>query len=187
MAKKIKLKIKFNNQIWLPDFKSSENSELLKAFHDDLPLVKKWTKEEKFSGLLGSFNHLDHLTLSLCTKESDKLNSILSGWSNYNILTDSFTDISSLFISKEESNILLNGEMSVEFGIKDVLRTDFIQFINRLELISLSFRVKNFGDLITLKKYGADWELEKQKIKAFINDSADDFVDGNPIVELISY
>lgn len=186
MGKKIKLKIKFNQIVLSPDLKSSESIESLRTFLGDLPLIKQWSEEEKFLGTPRGFNYLDHVSLSLCTKKSDNLKSILSSWSNYNISVDNFTDTTKLFVSFDDGNVCLNGEVSIQFGIKDVIRHDFVQFSNRLQFISISFRVKNSGDLITVKKFGKDWELEAQMESAYINDESDDFIKNNPMIELIS-
>jgi hypothetical protein len=186
MGKKIKIKVEFDQIIYSPDTKSSENVELLTAFFGEGPIIRQWSDAERFIGTPRDFNHLDHISLALCTQKKDELKSILSSWSNYQVSVENFTDTSKLFISLVEGKVLLNGEISVQLGIKDVVRPDFLQFAKRLQLTSISFRVKDSGDLITVKKFGTNWELESQIKSAYINDESDDYIKDCPKVEVIS-
>ena len=186
MAKKIKLKIKFSQNRLSPDLKSSENKELLNMLLSDLPLIKKWSDEEQLMGTARKFNHLDHLSLRLCTKSSDNLQSSLSSWSNYNVPVDHFIDATKLNMMFIDGEVNLDGELLIQLGVKEILRSDFLKFTHRLKVVSISFRVKNSGDLITMEQYGSNWELERQLRSAYINDESDDYIKNCPTIELVS-
>jgi hypothetical protein len=185
MGKKIKIKVEFDDIIFSPDTKSSENVELLTAFFGEVPIIRQWSDEERFIGTPRGFNYLDHISLQLCTQEKDELKSILSSWSNYQVSVDNFTETSKLSIALVEGKVVLNGEIFVQLGIKDVVRPDFLHYTKRLQLTSMSFRVKDSGDLITVKKFGANWELESQTKSAYIIDESDDYIKDCPKVEVI--
>ncbi len=187
MPKNLLVTIKFSNHRFDYDTNSANNKDLLDVFFKEIPIVKKWTAEDQFLGTTRAQTHLDHLSLQLCTKNNDIVETELSRWSRYVISFDKLIEFDDLKITYDQESILISGTIKAKLGIKDIVYKDCINLKYRMNFKSISFRVKGTGDLLTFTKFGMNWESEKKITTEFSDGINDYFIEGLPDVHLEKY
>ena len=184
MANKLNILIDFNNIQLKPDVSTSEDTDILNTLQNETPVIRQWTENELFFGEDRKLNHLDHLTLNFATTKSDVLKQNISGWSRFPIVFQKIMDSSSLTMNFNQSILTINGQLSFQINIKDVLWEDVSNLTHRILFSSISFRLKNSGKLATFTKYGENWELEDKQKKLYIAELDDSYLLNLPTITI---
>jgi|TARA_B110000879_G_scaffold63298_1_gene89050 hypothetical protein len=177
--KKLKLEINFQQTILKWDKKSSKRTDLLSVMNEQSPTFRKWTEEEEFSGKTREINYLDGVSVVLTRVDGYKFSNPRLENSSYYYNYSHFDETSSIRFERTSDGFEVNGTLFLNVSIDSKDYSDYFES-NLLHFESMNFRVKGTGDLVGLKKYGTNWELEREDCNEYRKGNSQNYLNNLP-------
>jgi hypothetical protein len=182
-SKKCKGKIIFsNNRLRLNTNSIANINPTILSKNMGKVTLESWSDNDIFFGKNKSIVHIDYMTLELISHPSYSFESPLSNGSFYTLGFQKISDLGSFSCHFKENEILLNGEISFNLGVKDVVYNDFKK--SGLVLFG-EIGVRLDSDILVFDKYGVDWEKKSSDKELYSKEANPTFSSDRPKVELI--
>lgn len=163
-----------NDTTFRLDVSSSEKVEANPGLNPEGDVnVINFTPEEVFNGEPSKVIHVDHVTLHMYSKFGQNLASPLSQGAYFDISYNKLNPLDNFKCTVTDDSILLAGKLSVEFNVKSALIQDFK---SNTILIFSSIALRSGSDLLVYKKYGKNWELQREETNRFLKEGDDSFI-----------
>jgi hypothetical protein len=144
-------------------------------------ILESWTDNDIYFGKNKSVVHIDYITLELISHPSYSFESHLSNSSFYTIGFQKISEFESFSCIYQNNEIVLNGEISFNIGIKDIVYNDFKN--SGLVLFGeIGVRVEK--DILVFDKYGLDWDKRSSDRDNYSKEANPTFSINRPIVKL---
>jgi hypothetical protein len=182
-SKKCKGKIFFSKTRLKLNSNSASKTHLISQIKDvDVIDLQAWTDKDIYYGKNKSVLHIDYITLELFSHPSYSFESSFSKSSFYSIGFKKLSDFDTFNCVYNEGELEMNGEISFNFGVKDILYNDFK---NSGLVLFGEVGVRVGAELLVFDKYGIDWNKRTSELEKYSNEGDSSFAKDRAIVHLI--
>ncbi len=180
MAKKtLQLAVEFDDLEFNFNKKSSERQELIGICNEEIPSVRVWTSEEVFLGKEREINYVDGISFVLTRIDGYKFSNSRLENSSFYYDYSHFDESSFLSFKEAKKGFRISGKVVVIIKVDSKDLVDF-KDSGLLHFDSMSFGIKGTGDKLDVKKYGEDWETERNDCTSYRKGESNIYIEGLP-------